>query len=51
MPSDTALRDWEDKWLDPDYNFNSRKDDDWEWDRADDEYQERCLERRMQNGK
>ena len=44
------LRDWEEKWLDPDYDFTSRKDDEWKWDRADDEYAERCAER-IKDGK
>ena len=45
------LRDWENKWLDPDYDFCSSRDDEWEWDRADDEYAERCAERMMNDGK
>jgi hypothetical protein len=43
MLSDRALRDWEEKWLDPDYDFNARRDDEWEFNRADEEYAERGL--------
>jgi len=37
----------EDRWLDPDYNTIPEDEDDYEWEEADREYEDRICERLM----
>ena len=45
MSDMSVIRDYERKWLDPDYEADDYEEDDEYWNRADDEAEELWLER------
>ena len=46
LEDERAISRYEDRYYDPDC-YTRERDDEAEWDKADDEYQERYVERRL----